>query len=164
MTLESKSGQGTTVRLYLPCSGEGRMETRKQTDGGSALPRSKGETVLVVEDEARVRRITAARLEDLGYAVLEAGNGPEALEILSRNPGIGLLFTDMVMPGGMSGAELAAQAYRSCPNLPVLFTSGYAAPDLIRQVAVNSSHWIKKPYAVADLAWKLRTVLDPQHQ
>ena len=95
--------------------------------------------------EARVRRITVARLEELGYAVLEAGGGPEALDVLARNPTIDLVFTDIVMPGGMSGAELAAKVHESRPDIPVLLTSGYAEPDLIRQAGPSGSNWLKKP-------------------
>ncbi len=158
IALYSEPGRGTTVRIYLPFA-EAEAAFRPVTPS-SPLPRSKGETILVVEDDARVRRITAERLKGLGYEVFEAGNGPGALEVLARNPNVGLLFTDMVMPGGMSGAKLAMEAHRTRPDLRVLFTSGYAEPDILKQADAESHNWIRKPYTAADLARKLRSILD----
>jgi CheY-like chemotaxis protein len=159
VSLYSEVGQGTTIRIYLP-SARRDAEGATREAAPTALPRSRGETILVVEDEARVRRITSARLRDLGYEVLEAESGPAALQILSAHPEIDLLFTDMVMPGGMSGAQLAAEAHRARPDLPVLFTSGYAEPDVMKQADAHSGRWLRKPYKAADLARKLRNVLD----
>lgn len=160
VTLYSELGRGTTIRIYLP--GARDEETGEKTEGshGSFPPRAKGETILVVEDEERVRRVTTARLGSLGYRVLEAGSGPEALAILARNRDVDLLFTDMVMPGGLSGAQLAAEVHRIHPKMRVLFTSGYAEPDVIRQAEAESGNWIRKPYTASELASKLRRVLE----
>ena len=77
-----------------------------------------------------------------------------------KETGIDLLFTDMVMPGAMSGAELAAEVRHRLPAVPVLFTSGYAEPDRIKDVAIESDQWLQKPYTAADLAHRLKTIFD----
>ncbi|MCK3780953.1 PAS domain S-box protein [Ensifer sesbaniae] len=155
VALYSEVGLGTTVRIYLPLVADKRDDALE----GSAAPslsKGKGELVLVVEDDERVRRVTISRLKQLGYQVLEAGNGPEALSILERTPGVELLFTDMVMPGGMSGADLAAASSKRFPDIPVLFTSGYAGPEIAAQAVAGVSRWLRKPYTIADLAAALR--------
>ena len=108
VTLYSEPDHGTTIRMYLPRAEvpEETAEARAPEPPMDAL-RGQGETVLLVEDEPRVRRMTAARLQDLGYRVLDAANGPAALALLDQHPEVDLLFTDMVMPGGMTGADLA---------------------------------------------------------
>ncbi|WP_309486587.1 PAS domain S-box protein [Sinorhizobium sp. 8-89] len=158
VALYSEEGQGTTVRIYLPLALEKGAET-SETAAPLSLPEGTGELVLVAEDDERVRRVTIARLESLGYRVLQASNGPEALSILDRMPGVGLLFTDVVMPGGMTGAELAAAARQRYPELPVLFTSGYAGPEITGQANSRVAAWLRKPYTVSDLAWALQRTL-----
>ena len=122
--------------------------------------RGHGETVLVVEDEPRVRRTNVARLQNLGYRVLEAANGPAALAVLEAHPKVDVLFTDMVMPGGMTGADLAARVRALRPDIKVLFTSGYAEPDVVRQGQIDGAEWLKKPHTAAELARTLRVVID----
>lgn len=95
---------------------------------------------------------------------MEAGDGPEALSILERTPGVELLFTDMVMPGGMSGADLAAASSKRFPEIPVLFTSGYAAPEITAQAGARVSSWLRKPYTVTDLAAALRRVFSEEER
>ena len=112
------------------------------------MPRG-SESILVVEDDARVRRVTAARLRSLGYEVIEADSGAAALRLLATHPKIAMLFTDIVMPGGMNGDELAEAALDAKPDLKVFFTSGYAEPAVAR---LGAGAWLKKPYAAADLA------------
>ncbi|THK36319.1 PAS domain-containing sensor histidine kinase [Ensifer sp. MPMI2T] len=158
VALYSEEGQGTTVRIYLPLAIEKSAETT-ETAAIPNLPKGDDELVLVVEDDERVRRVTVARLESLGYRVLQASNGPEALSLLERTPGVGLLFTDMVMPGGMTGAELAAAARQRYPEIPVLFTSGYAGPEITGQANSRVGAWLRKPYTASDLAWALRRTL-----
>ncbi len=157
VALYSEVGQGTAVRIYLPLVTDKREEAPEGAAAPS-LPKGSGELVLVVEDDERVRRVTVSRLMQLDYKVLEASNGPEALSILERTPAIQLLFTDMVMPGGMSGADLAAVSSKRFPEIPVLFTSGYAAPEIAVQAGARVSSWLRKPYTVADLATTLRRV------
>ncbi len=160
VTLYSEMGRGTTIRIYLPRDQDDDSGAKTGDGRGVSPPRAKGETILVVEDEERVRRVTTARLVSLGYRVLEAGSGPEALALLAGNRDVDLLFTDMVMPGGLSGAQLAAEVHRIHPNMRVLFTSGYAEPDVIKQAEAESGNWIRKPYTASELAYKLRLVLE----
>lgn len=163
VALYSEVGQGTTVRIYLPLVIEtGDNVTKASTK--QSVPKGNGELVLVVEDDDRVRRITVSRLKQLNYEVLEAGSGPEALSILERTPAIQLLFTDMVMPGGMSGADLAATSRKRFPEIPILFTSGYAGPEIATQADTRVSSWLRKPYTVTDLAAALRRVFSEEEQ
>ena len=156
----SEPGQGTTVRLYLPRAQEGEAVVARQTEVTAASFPARGERILVVEDDLRVRRVTVERLRDLGYAVLEATNGPDALARLAEPGDIHLLFTDMVMPGGMNGSDLAEEAARRRPSLKVLLTSGYAEPEVIRKGSIVAANWLKKPYTALDLARKLREVFE----
>ncbi len=160
ISIYSELGHGTTVRIYLPCVGEVAERAPHASASTISMPRAQGETILLVEDEARVRRITKARLTELGYNVLEAESGPAALQILAREPVVDLLFTDMIMPGGMTGSQLAAEVRHTRPDLPVLFASGYADPDMVKQASVQRGNWLAKPYRAAELAQKLRAVLD----
>jgi PAS domain S-box-containing protein len=156
----SEENFGTTVRLYLPLSSDAD-EADRGVEHRLGMPlTARGELVLVVEDDPRVRRVTVARLEQLGYRILEAENGPQAVNVLARHPDVDLLFTDIIMPGGMTGADLAREVRITNPGLRVLFTSGYAEPEVLKQGRVKESEWIKKPYTAANLARKLRDVLD----
>jgi CheY-like chemotaxis protein len=114
--------------------------------------------ILVVEDDARVRRVTTARLRSLGYQILEANSGAAALTQLAVHPEVAMIFTDVVMPGGMNGDELAVAALATKPSLKVLFTSGYAEPAIARQ-GLGAGAWLKKPYTAAELAEKVRAIL-----
>ena len=160
VTLYSEPDHGATIRMYLP-----RAEVPEETAEARAPEppmdtlRGQGETVLLVEDEPRVRRMTAARLQDLGYRVLDAANGPAALALLDQHPEVDLLFTDMVMPGGMTGADLVEVVQAIEPEMKVLFTSGYAEPDVVRRGQGAEAGWLKKPYSILELARALRDVL-----
>ncbi|MEN5082862.1 PAS domain S-box protein [Bosea sp. TWI1241] len=160
--LYSEPGRGTTVRLFLPAATP-QAEAAAPAPLPEELPpvpapRSR-ELILVVEDDARVRRVAVARLEDEGYRVLEAANGAQALALVEQNPDIALLFTDIVMPGGMLGDELARHVRALRPELPVLFTSGFAEPEIAGR-ELNQGGWLKKPYTARDLAVRLRQLLD----
>jgi len=119
------------------------------------------ETLLVVEDDIRVRRVAVNRLHAMGYEVIEAGSGAEALAVLEARSDIDLLFTDVVMPGGMLGGELAREVRRSRPDLKILFTSGYAEPGIAGKELAETGSWLKKPYTAMQLAVRLRELLDP---
>ncbi|WP_137152717.1 PAS domain S-box protein [Devosia sp. FKR38] len=149
-SIYSEPGRGTTVNIYLPRHGE-VASTAEEPE--SHEPISTGKTVLVVEDDPRVRKLTVSRLEALGYATLVAADAHEALHILAREIGIDLVFTDLVMPGGMSGYELAHRIAVDYPGLQVLLTSGYA-DELVRRDADAIAHLkvLGKPYRQADLA------------
>ena len=113
-TIYSEVGKGTTVNLYLPRTAIQRVAEPAEKRPAAAEA-GQGETVLVVEDDDRVRRLTAARLETLGYRVLEAANGAAALKLLNDMGDIDLVFTDLVMPGGMSGLDLARRVREARP-------------------------------------------------
>jgi PAS domain S-box-containing protein len=155
----SELGQGTSVRISLPVAEA--VQTRGELAPGaaemSAMPRG-SETILVVEDDSRVRRVTTARLRSLGYEVIEADNGAAAFPLLAAHPKIAMIFTDVVMPGGMNGDELAEAALAIKPDLKVLFTSGYAQPAVARQ-GLGAGAWLKKPYTAVELAEKVREIL-----
>jgi PAS domain S-box-containing protein len=162
LQIYSEVDHGTSVRIFLPAIEE---VVGSNADGSlaSAKPGAvlRGhEKILVVEDDSRVRRVTVARLNDAGYEVIEAASGPEAIELLEVHPEIRLLFTDIVMPGGMHGNELADIARALKPEIKVLFTSGYAEPSVAGKEFVNKENWLKKPYTAAELAARLRSLLD----
>jgi PAS domain S-box-containing protein len=161
VTIYSEVGHGTTVRLYLPADSTmpaDAMVAHTTTEG--APPRGR-ETILVTEDDPFVRAYVVATLEELGYRVAAAQDGREALSQLTRGAEVDLLFTDIVMPGGMNGWELAEQAQRIRPSLKVLFTSGYALETLVALGRIHPETAIlNKPYRRPELARRLREVLD----
>ena len=112
-----------------------------------------GEVILVVEDDDRVRRLTLTRLRQLGYIVFEAANGPEALQLLSDGEAIDLIFTDLVMPGGLSGYELCERVRSLYPDVKLLLTSGYSE-DLVHAEKIDALglRVLRKPYRQSDLA------------
>ncbi len=156
--LYSEPGHGTTVKLYLP-----RAAGAAGPDAASARPaemRGGDETVLVAEDDELVRTHVASLLTGLGYRVLAARNGPEALDVLRQDRKIDLLLTDVVMTGGMNGMQLAEAAQRLRPALKVLFTSGYPGGAIAAQGKHDSRiDLLSKPYQRHELAAKLRMVL-----
>ncbi|SCW81666.1 hypothetical protein SAMN02927900_05270 [Rhizobium mongolense subsp. loessense] len=162
LQLYSEVGRGTTIRIYLPWV-QSAASKADMADTGSeprdVLPGGT-ETVLVVEDDARVRRVAVARLSSMGYKVIEASNARAALEVLAEDPTIALLFTDIVMPGGMTGDELAKEARVVRSDLKILFTSGYAEPGLGGRGFATPGSWLRKPYTAKDLAVRVRELLD----
>jgi PAS domain S-box-containing protein len=156
----SEPGRGTSVRIFLPFAESEREEKKQMTSGAQLTTPPRGsETILVVEDDARVRRVAVARLRSLGYQVIEAENGAAGLTTLSSHPEIVMIFTDVVMPGGLSGDELAEAALAAKPDVKILFTSGYAEPGIAKQ-GMGTGAWLKKPYSAMELAHKIREVLD----
>jgi PAS domain S-box-containing protein len=156
----SELGQGTTIKIYLP-----RL-LRKETIDHRAEPLvvpegTLTETILVTEDDPDVRMYSVEALQELGYRVFEASDGPSSLQLLERNPHIDLLFTDVVLPGGMTGAQLAAQARGRWPKLKVLFTTGYARNAIVHHGRLDPGvQLITKPFTIAELATRVREVLD----
>jgi PAS domain S-box-containing protein len=162
VTIESAPGRGATVRVYLPRVPLG--EPGSATKSGAARPGSVGrgdETVLLVEDEVTVRQTARQILTARGYRVLEAGDGVEALERAAAHDGeIHLLVTDVVMPN-LGGGELARRLVRERPGIRVLFVSGYAADERVREgVADASVRFLQKPFSVEALAGAVREALD----
>jgi len=156
----SEPGNGTTVKLYLPRHA-GRVEQVAPAAGPGDVPLgSPDELILVVEDEQRVRRLSVEALNELGYSVIEAADGHEALALLADNPGVKLLFTDVVMPG-MSGRVLADRAQAERPDLKILYTTGYTRNAIVHNGVVDYGvAFIQKPFTIPTLARKLREVLD----
>jgi PAS domain S-box-containing protein len=159
LKIYSEVGHGTTVRLYLPrVAGDGLA-----TAHSSAAPEHPrgGETILVVEDDADVRQYVVSQIRDLGYQVIEAADGRQARLILDGYASIDLLFTDVVMPGGMTGRQLADAAKERRPTLRTLFTSGYTENSIVHQGRLDPGvHFLAKPYRRQELARKLREALD----
>lgn len=155
----SEDGHGTTVRLYFPAVDE--ATGRDPQVARQAKVRQGTETILVVDDRNDVAELAASILEDFGYKVLLAHSGREALSILDRGEPIDMLFSDLVMPGGMNGVVLAREARRRQPRLKVLLTTGYAEASLERTDAGGREfEVIAKPYGRLDLARKVRLVLE----
>ncbi|MBR9885493.1 MAG: PAS domain S-box protein [Oceanospirillales bacterium] len=155
----SVEGQGTTIKLFLPQAAEGGEVVMSEKAANDSC--TGHERILVVEDEKEVRALAVRVLRSLGYEVLEAADGPAALELLDRDPEIDMLFTDVVLPGGMHGPDIAQAARKLRPDLPVLYTSGYTG-NAIQQLEALSQEvrLIAKPYAIEDLAEQIRSVLD----
>jgi PAS domain S-box-containing protein len=155
----SELGVGTTVKIYLPRFSEGLLDEAAQE---TAAPEgSETETILVVEDDDDVRTYSVETLRELGYRVLEAHDGPSALRLLERQARVDLLFTDVVLPNGMTGAELVRQARARRPDIRVLFTTGYARNAIFHHGRLDEGvQLITKPFNFADLAAKIRDVLD----
>jgi signal transduction histidine kinase len=159
LRLKSELGKGTVVEIYLPCSSaEARVDTRNAKQ--SELPRGRGERILVCEDDEEVRFFSTEALRDLGYEVIEARDAASALAALQSQGEVDLLFTDVVLPGGRTGADLAREAKAQQPGLKVLFATGYArsaldqAPEGERALEV-----LTKPFGVEDLAKRVRAII-----
>ena len=155
----SELGIGTTFKIYLPRVMEPLEEIESSTPDHE-LPRG-SETILVVEDEEIVRKLTRQVLEMCGYTVLEATNGKDALAICENHPQrIDLLMTDVVMPE-MGGRELAEKVSLSYPQMLVLFTSGYTDDAIVRHGVISSaSSFIQKPFTTEALAQKVKDLFE----
>ena len=157
----SEPGEGTTIKIYLPRL----MGKVVEVEDPQPLPLAEGsssETILVCEDDEDVRKYSVEVLRELGYQVLEAGDGPAALKILSdTSVRIDLLFTDVVLPRGMTGAVLAKEASKIRPSLKTLFTTGYARNAIVHQGRLDPGvELLTKPFSYADLASRVRDMLD----
>ena len=159
-TIESELGVGTTVRIYLPAVARQGDQVPAATK--SQMPARGGlEHILLVEDDRRVRQVTARRLERLGYRIAEASNAAEAVTLLRKTPDFGLLITDVVMPGKMNGSDLAIEARYLRPEIKIILTSGYANPGSLEATsAIAEARFLPKPYKEAELAAAVREALD----
>jgi len=153
----SEGGHGTTVRIYLP-QAEGVAQS---AESETPLPPERGrETILVVEDDSAVRALVVGQIKSLGYVALTAVDAAEALRAIDSAREIDLLFTDMIMPGGMNGRQLAEQALQRRSSLKVLFTSGYSNEAIIHHGQLDAGVLLlAKPYRKSDLARMIRTAL-----
>jgi PAS domain S-box-containing protein len=160
LKLYSEVGHGTTVRLYLPREQAAADAPVASKPVHAETPRG-GEIILVVEDDADVRTFVTGQLRDLGYRVIEAGDGAQAKKILESDKAVDLLLTDVVMPGGMTGRQLAESVQTVRPQLKTLFTSGYTENSIVHQGKLDPGvNFLPKPYRRRDLALKVREVLD----
>jgi signal transduction histidine kinase/CheY-like chemotaxis protein len=154
----SEEGHGTSVKLYLP-QAAGAPEAPAET----SLSGSEGgdEHILLVEDDALVRQYVVTQISRFGYHTLAAGNAAEALAIVDRGERIDLLFTDVMLPGGMNGRQLATEAGKRLPGLKVLYTTGYTENALIHHGRLDAGVLLlPKPYLSSDLARMIRTALE----
>jgi CheY-like chemotaxis protein len=158
LEIESRVGAGTAVRVILPRAQDAETATR---DVGAlrSIPRG-SETILVVEDDVAVRGLAVAQLAELGYQTLQARDGVAALDLLERAPHVDLVFTDLMMPGGLSGLDLAGQARERRPDVKVLLTSGYSEEVVGPLDILGPYPFLRKPYRRRDLALKVREALD----
>jgi signal transduction histidine kinase len=154
----SEPGHGTSVKLYLP---KADQKSEPSNQEATLIADLKGsEFILLVEDNAPVREFAKAQLLYLGYRVLEAGNGKDALAVLREHKDIDLLFTDVVMPGGLNGRELALEARKLYPSLKVLFCSGYAESAILHMDLMDKDvQLLNKPYSRLQLARRIRGML-----
>jgi CheY-like chemotaxis protein len=156
----SEVGQGTSIKLYFPRVHSSAQEVEAEAPdvivSGSAT-----DTILVVEDDLDVRTYSTETLRDLGYSVIEAGNGAAGLKLLDANPQVRMLFTDVGLPGGMNGRQLADEARRRRPDLKVLFTTGYARNAIVHDGRLDPGvSLITKPFTPAALSSRVRDILD----
>jgi CheY-like chemotaxis protein len=155
----SEVGQGTSVKIYLP---RGSGKWAQASDALAVVPIKGGsETILMVEDDDGVRTYVESQLLALGYNVLTANNGMLALDLVRQHPEIELLFTDVIMPGGMNGRQLADAARQIRPALGVLYTSGYSKDAIMHQGRLDPGiNLLSKPYLRSELARMIRIALD----
>jgi PAS domain S-box-containing protein len=153
----SEVGHGTTIKLYLPPA-RGQVEAAPAA-AAAALPGGH-ETIMVVEDDALVRNFVIGQLQSLGYRTVGAANGPAALSLIEDGQAFDLLFTDVIMPGGMSGRDLAEQIRQRRPGIKVLYTSGYTDNAIVHQGRLDPGVLLlTKPYRKSQLADLVRRAL-----
>jgi signal transduction histidine kinase len=159
VNIYSEVDRGTSVKIYLP------RFFGEPTEDGKAQPNVEipyadiSATILVVEDEPRLREVTCAGLRELGYVVFHADNGAEALKILDLTPGVTCLFTDIVMPG-MTGRQLSDEAVKRRPDLKVIYTTGYTRNAVVHNGVLDPGvNFLPKPFTMEQLALKIRQVL-----
>jgi CheY-like chemotaxis protein len=157
VTVESAPNAGTTIALYLPKALQ--VHHAEVEAGQSQRMRGGSERILLVDDDDDLLEVTSAMLTTFGYRVLCARNSTEAIRIIESGQEFDLLFSDVVMPNGLNGIELAREAKRRSGEIKVLLTSGYAEDVLDRHAAVEEFPIIQKPFSLSELAQSLRSVL-----
>ena len=157
----SEVGQGTTMCIYLPRHGDEVVPAEEDGLSMTTGPAGEGEVVLVIDDEPTIRMLVAELLAESGYAVIEAPDGPAGLKVLESNARIDLLITDVGLPGGMNGRQVADAARVSRPNLKVLFITGYAENAVIGKNRLESGmHVVTKPFQMDLLARRIRDIIE----
>jgi len=159
--LYSEVGSGTTVRLYLPRH-FGEAEAEDEPPQFEAMPvAGSGETVLIVDDEPTVRMLVTEVLEELGYAAIEAADSLSGMKVLNSDVRIDLLITDVGLPGGLNGRQMADAAREKRPALKVLFITGYAENAAISNGHLHPGmHVMTKPFAMDQLALRIKSIMD----
>lgn len=152
LEIYSELGHGTSVSLYLPSVAEPEDSIADVRHAAPTVEKG-GETILVVEDDPSVRKLTINRLDHLGYITLQAETGQQALDILAENADVDLVFTDMVMPGGMSGVGLILEVRKLHPHIKCIIASGYAEQGTMPK---DGTLWLRKPYRLQELSQVLR--------
>ena len=156
----SEPGEGTTVKMYLPRL-LGKFDEQIEEPEIGAVKAQGEESILVCEDDEDVRAYSAEVLRELGYRVFEAVDGPAALALLEANGHVDMLFTDVVLPGGMTGAVLAKEAAKLQPGIKTLFTTGYARNAIVHHGRLDPGvDLLTKPFSYAELAARVRDILD----
>lgn len=163
MTINSKLGKGTSITVFLPRSPE--LQPVDSAQRTNTIAKLSLERILLVEDELEVQELSRSILQNQGYDVIVANNGQEAIEMLRTDKPFDLLFTDIVLPGGMSGFDIASNAALIQPNIKILYTTGYPrsilAPDDEQQgTSEQSDNVLTKPYRRETLLKAIRTLLD----
>ena len=159
----SEIGQGTSIKMYFPRLTNETAFPAWETVEAPMMPRSgeHNECILLVEDDDDVSRFVIEALTDIGYRVVHAATGAKALELLQNTPEIALLFTDVILPGGMNGRELANEVEKIRPNLPVLFATGYTRNAIIHHGRLDADvELLTKPFTTENLARKVRQVIE----
>ena len=157
--LSSRVGEGATVRIYLP-RWKGPAEALEPQPSVKEPPAREGKTILVVDDEPSVRMFISEALKEFGYEIVEASNAASGLNLLDSNAQFDLLITDVGLPGGMNGRQLADAAHRTRPQLPVLFVTGYAEKSALEKNKLGTGlHFLHKPFSVELLASRVREVI-----
>lgn len=162
VTIQSKQGTGTTVNIHLPRSvPQSNEEITKAPD--KDMPVGSEQLILVVEDDSAVRRLTHERLLELRYKVIEASTVAEAIDLLQMENTVSLIFSDIRMPGDLTGYDLARWAHDHRPDIKVLLTSGYGAPEIGGKLEglKQNVKMLPKPYSMKDLAIVLDNALEP---
>ncbi|RYD46079.1 MAG: response regulator, partial [Verrucomicrobiaceae bacterium] len=158
MHIETEVGKGTTIYLFFPSSSD---TLERNADNPERMSQKGSELILVVEDQAEVMELTSIVLKEAGYRVLTATNAKEAMQVAEKNPKIDVLFSDIIMPGGMNGVTLAHEIARMLPNTKILLTTGYSE-NTLDTVASKPSRWpvLQKPYRPSSLMQAMRETLD----
>lgn len=163
VAIYSEPGEGTTIKLYFPrvMAGEERTTNVDRPAEPAEAIKGQGETILVVEDDPMVREFTVSVLEEAGYRILAAGDGPEALGLLEQHcADIRLLFTDVVLTGPMNGRQVADEAIKQCPTLKILYTTGYTKNAIIHPGRLDEGvELLSKPFQARELLLKVRRML-----
>ncbi len=158
--IESRVGEGTSVKVYLPRASIIDIPENEAASITSTQRSLRGALILLVDDDSAVREVTASMLRELGYGVFEVGSGGAALDLLEEEPNIDLVVLDFAMPG-MNGIEVARQVSSRFSSLPVLFITGYADKTALGEI--GDARIVKKPFVGDELADKVRAALTKGH-